>query len=101
MMGLISLVGEVDFPFTAVHWVGEVSVVGEVSLPFTGWVGRACCTGPPQAQLIWATGDSHFDYSWANLCGKINMLFLCGTSKGKTRVKVLYSVHTVQQRAKP
>ena len=44
MMGLISLVGEVDFPFTAVHWVGEVSVVGEVSLPFTGslpfhWVG--------------------------------------------------------------
>ena len=44
MMGLISLVGVVDFPFTAVHWVGEVKVVGEVSLPFTGslpfhWVG--------------------------------------------------------------
>ena len=44
MMGLISLVGVVDFPFTAVHWVGEVKVVGEVSLPFTEslpfhWVG--------------------------------------------------------------
>ena len=44
VMDLSSKVGEVDFPFTAVHWVGEVKVVGEVSLPFTGslpfhWVG--------------------------------------------------------------
>ena len=49
MVDLSSKVGEVDFPFTAVHWVGEVSVVGEVSLPFTGWVGRARCTGPPSS----------------------------------------------------